>query len=154
MEALLENPKYIVAIIFIFIALIVLIYFLLKLRNKYEIEGEYFLHPMKFISCQVSKTSKKDTFNIKFSDNTKLIDYRDSQSVREKHPNIANKRGKFKMTGIVNRLGNELIYTENGINYNGVQLLKNYNIYARKNDILVLLNDETRESIVFKKMDL
>ena len=58
------------------------------------------------------------------------------------------------MTGEITSFGNELIYTENGKNYNGVQLLKDYNIYAKENDILILLNEETRESMVFKKMDI
>jgi len=154
MEVLLENPKYIVVIIIIFIGLIGLIYFLLNSGTKYKLEGDYFLHPMKFISCKVNKSKKKNEFNINFSTNRKLINYKDLQEVRKKHENVENKTGKFKMTGEITSFGNELIYTENGKNYNGVQLLKDYNIYAKENDILILLNEETRESMVFKKMDI
>ncbi len=154
MESLLENPKYIFAIILIFIGLIVLIYFLLKSIKKYKLEGQYFLHPMKFISCNVKQSNKKDEFNIKFINNRKLINIKDLEKLKKTHPDLENKTGKFKMTGEINTLGNELIYTENGTDYNGVQLLKDYNMYAKIDDILVIINEDTRESMIFKKMDL
>ena len=152
MQVLLENPKYIFAIVLIFVAFIVLVYFLLKSGNKYDLEGEYFLHPMKFISCKIKKTDKKDEFEVDFKKNDDLVPYSSMNTVNKKHPDIDNKIGKFKMTGETNELGNELIYSENGNTFDGVQLIQDYNIYAKNGDILVLLNKSTRESMVFKRM--
>lgn len=153
MQALLENPKYIAAGLLILIALIVLIYFLIKSIKSYDLEGNYYLHPMKFISCKVKKTNKKDEFSIKYMPSRNILSYKNSRKVNEVHPDLESKIGKFKMTGDEGPLGQELIYIEDGKQYTGVKLKKKYNIYADINDILVLLNEDTRESMVFKKIE-
>lgn len=153
MEEILQNPKYIVTGVLILIALIVLIYFLLNSGNKYKLEGEYFMHPMKFIGCKILKTKNKDEFKINFKNNHKLVPYDSLNTITKDNPDLDSKTALIKMTGEKNPLGNELIYIENGINFTGVQLTKDYNLYADENDILILVNKDTRETVVFKKID-
>jgi hypothetical protein len=153
MEEILQNPKYIIAGFLILIALIFMIIYLFKFfGGKYKIEGNYFMHPMKFISCKIKKTKKKDEFEVTFKRNTELVPFDSLRTVEQSHPNLSDKKGKIKMTGEKNALGNELIYTENDIDYNGVQLIKDYNLYATKDDILILINEDTRTSMVFRKL--
>ena len=56
------------------------------------------------------------------------------------------------MNGEKNKLGNELLYIENSIKYNGIQLFEDFNLYVKKDDIIITTNETTRESIVFKKI--
>ena len=153
MEAILENPKYLIAGALIVVALIVLVVFLINSRKKYDIDGKYFLHPMKFINCKIKSTSKKDEFNVEFDTNRDLVPIDQLLTIEEQNAGLNQKKGKIKMTGKKNSLGNELFYFENEIKYNGVHLDVDYNLYAKKNDILVVINEETRESFVFKKLE-
>ena len=53
----------------------------IKSRKSYDLEGNYYLHPMKFISCKVKKTNKKDEFSIKYMQSRNLLDYKNSMYV-------------------------------------------------------------------------
>jgi hypothetical protein len=151
MEGILSNKKYIIAGVLILIAFIILIVYLFFLRKKYNIDGKYYLHPMRFIECEIKPGNSKDKFNITFDLHRNLLTSADIKDLNEKHPNISSRTAQIKMIGESNQLGNELIYIENGNNYKGIQINQDYNLYAKKDDIIITTNDENRESIVFKR---
>jgi hypothetical protein len=150
MNWIIENPKYLIAGIVILILTIFLVIYLIRYFKSYDIEGDYFLHPMRFIACKINK-KKSNEFEVKFKFNKQVLTVPQIDDLRQTHPNINNRIAKIIMTGEKGDLGDELNYIENGVTYSGIKLKMNYNLFARKDDIIVIVNSETKESIVFKK---
>jgi hypothetical protein len=143
--------KYIIAGILVFVALIIMIYFFFK--KSINIENTYELFPMRALKCKISKTSKYNTFDVKYDINTTGagLKLKDEKVIKEIYGETINKKAKISFTGKSNPLGDELTYIEYNDRedkYPGVYLKKNYNSFAHKGDIII--NVSEKENINYK----
>ena len=143
--------KYIIAGVLVFIALIVLFYFLFK--KTINIEGDYELFPMKALKCKIKKTNKYNTFDVVFEINktgANLVG-NNLKKMEETFGETIKTKSKISFTGKSNPLGDELIYIEHNDRedkFPGIYLKKNYNSFAHKGDIII--NVSEKEEINYK----
>ena len=93
---------------------------------------------------------EKDEFDVIYESNRKTVPHKQSQLVEEQHPNLKDKKGKIKMAGKKNSLGNELTYFENDKQYKGVHLDNDYNLFAAKRISVSLVNCIISSSLINK----